>query len=66
MAPLSGAERAALEGFFKSRRGTRALIQSSVDALVTYFADKGTTLAELNATRPAACVHITCQPLPTL
>ena len=48
MAPLSGAERAALERFFKSRRGTRALIQSSVDALVTYFADKGTTLAELN------------------
>ena len=54
MAPLSGAERAALQGFFQTKRGTRVLIKSSVDSLVTYFADKGVTLGELNTTRPAA------------
>ena len=57
MAPLAGAERAALEGFFKTRRGTRVLIQSTTDAMVTYFSDKGVTLAELNTTRPAASSH---------
>ena len=54
MAPLGAAERAALEGFFSSKRGTRQLIPDSAALLVTYFADKGTTLAELNSARPAA------------
>ena len=54
MAPVSAAERAALDGFFKGKRGTRVLIRTSADALTTYFADKGTTLAELNTSRPAA------------
>ena len=54
MAPLGGAERAALQGFFQTKRGTRVLIKSSVDSLVTYFADKGVTLPELNTARPAA------------
>ena len=53
MAPVSAAERAALDGFFKGKRGTRVLIRTSADALTTYFADKGTTLAELNTSRPA-------------
>ena len=52
MAPVSAAERAALDGFFKGKRGTRVLIRTSADALTTYFADKGTTLAELNTSRP--------------
>ena len=51
--PVSTAERAALESFFQSRRGTRVLIPASVSALTDYFATKGTTLRELPATRPA-------------
>ena len=41
MAPVTAAERAALDGFFRGKRGARALIKASADALTTYFADKG-------------------------
>ena len=58
MAPLQAAERAALEGFLSSKRGSRQLIPDSVALLVTYFADKGTTLAELNTARPAAPAQV--------
>ena len=53
MAPVGAAERSALEGFFRSRRGQRVLIVSVQDALITYFATKGTTLRELPP-RPAS------------
>ena len=53
MAPLSTAEKAAVDGFMKGKRGQRALIGSTSSALVDYFADKGTTLAELPTARPA-------------
>ena len=38
MAPLSAAGRAALEAFFKGKRGQRQLITTSVAALTEYFA----------------------------
>ena len=44
MAPVSPAERAALEAFFKSKRGDRTLIEQSADAFAGYFGDKGTTV----------------------
>jgi hypothetical protein len=53
MAPLGTAETAAVTSFFSSKRGDRALIEPVRDALVQYCVDKGTTLPELNAARPA-------------
>ena len=48
MAPVSAAERAALDGFFRGKRGARTLVASSVTALVTYFADKRSGTHVLN------------------
>ena len=53
MAPVSQADKAALEGFFQSRRGQKVLIVATQTALVQYFAQKGTTLSELPLSRPA-------------
>ena len=55
---MSAADRAALDGFFKSRRGARSLLPTSVASLVAYFGDKGTTLAELNHARPAGQLEV--------
>ena len=52
MAPLNAAGRAALEAFFKGKRGQRQLITTSAVALTDYFAQRGTPLEELNVTRP--------------
>ena len=53
MAPVSSAERAALEAFFRGKRGARKLIEHSAVSLTrAYFADKGTTLPELPTARP--------------
>ena len=43
MAPVSGAEKAALDAFFKGKRGERVLIEPVAVALRDYFATKGTT-----------------------
>ena len=56
--PVTVAERAELESFFQSRRGTRVLIPSSVAALTTYFASKGTTLRELTTLAPEAASRL--------
>ena len=53
MAPVSAAEKAALDAFFKGKRGERVLIEQVADALILYFANKGTTLAELATIRPS-------------
>ena len=53
MAPLTGAAEAAVQGFFRGRRGTRVLRTESADALSFYNVARGTTLAELPTTRPA-------------
>ena len=53
MAPLTGAEAAAIQAFFASRRGTRVLIAATQKALSDYFVPKGTTLMELQTARPA-------------
>ena len=53
MAPVSAAEKAALDAFFKGKRGERVLIEPVADALRDYFAAKGTTLPELATARPA-------------
>ena len=47
MAPLGAAEKAALDGFFKSKRGSRALRPAVALAMTNYFAANGTTLPEL-------------------
>ena len=52
MAPLGGAEKAALEAFFKSKRGAKSLRAVVAAALIEYFANNGTTLPELPTTRP--------------
>ena len=52
MAPVSAAEKAALDAFFKGKRGERKLIEPVAEALRDYFASKGTTLPELATTRP--------------
>ena len=52
MAPVTGAEKAALDAFFKGKRGERALIEPVAEALRDYFAAKGTTLPELTTVRP--------------
>ena len=52
MAPVSGAEKAALDAFFKGKRGERVLIEPVAEALRDYFAAKGTTLPEIATTRP--------------
>ena len=46
MAPLNAAGRAALEAFFKGKRGQRQLITTSAVALTDYFAQRGTGLAK--------------------
>ena len=53
MAPVSTAEKAALDAFFKGKRGERTLIEPVATALRDYFANKGTTLSELTTARPA-------------
>ena len=45
MAPVSTAEKAALDAFFKGKRGERTLIEPVATALRDYFANKGTTLS---------------------
>ena len=52
MAPVSAAEKAALDAFFKGKRGERKLIEPVAEALISYFAGKGTTLPELSTVRP--------------
>jgi hypothetical protein len=54
MAPLGGADKVAIEGFFASRRGGRVLISSVQQQLCTYFVDKGTRLSDLETARPAS------------
>ena len=53
MAPVSAAEKAALDAFFKGKCGERVLIEPVAEALRDYFAAKGTTLPELATSRPA-------------
>ena len=50
---MSAADRAALDGFFKGKRGARSLLVPVADLLDDYFATKGTTLTELSTARPA-------------
>ena len=52
MAPVGAAEKAALDAFFKGKRGERALIEPVAEAIRDYFANKGTTLTELSTARP--------------
>ena len=52
MAPLTGAEKNAIEGFFRGKRGTRSLRGPVADAMAKYFVADGTTLPELPTTRP--------------
>ena len=52
MAPVGAAEKAALDAFFKGKRGERVLIEQVAVALRDYFATKGTTLPELQTSRP--------------
>ena len=47
MAPLDGAEKAAVLDLFAGRRGTRTLIESSREKFAAYFVAKGTTVKEL-------------------
>ena len=49
---MSAAEKAALDAFFKGKRGERVLIEPVAVALRDYFAAKGTTLPELATARP--------------
>ena len=53
MAPLTGAEKAAIEGFTRSKRGTRVLRPPVASALAAYFVNNGTTLPELPTARPS-------------
>ena len=53
MAPLDGAEKAAVLDLFAGRRGTRTLIESSREKLAAYFVAKGTTVKELTTVRPS-------------
>ena len=52
MAPLTGTEKAAIEGFFRGKRGTKALKPSVAAQLAAYFVGDGTTLPELPTSRP--------------
>ena len=53
MAPLTGAEKAAIEGFTRSKRGTRVLRPPVASTLAAYFVNNGTTLPELPTARPS-------------
>ena len=53
MAPLGYAEKAAVKGFLRSKRGERTLHEHVSDALLEYFRAKGITLRELPTTPPA-------------
>ena len=48
MAPLNAAGKAALEAFFKGKRGQRQLVTTSAVALTDYFALRGTPLEDFN------------------
>ena len=52
MVALSGAEKAAVVAFLKSRRGQRALHADVVNALATFFETKGTSVLQLPTTPP--------------
>ena len=54
MAPLAGPALAAVEAFFGSKRGDRALRAHDRDLLVEFFKDQGTTIAEMPTTKPSA------------
>ena len=51
MAPVSAAEKAALDAFFKGKRGERKLIEPVAEALISYlyFAGKGNEELERGA-----------------
>ena len=57
MAPLAGAEKTAVEGFFASRRGTRQLLADPRDKLAAYVTGRGITLREL-PTRPSDATDV--------
>ena len=52
MAPLVGPEKAAIESFFGSKRGQRALLADPKAKLIAYHVDKSVTLPELPVARP--------------
>ena len=58
MVALTDPEKAVLRAFLKSKRGSRKLIESTVDALIAYFAPKGTPLLELPTTPPAGAAEL--------
>ena len=43
MPALAAGEKAAVLAFVRSKRGDRALVNSSIEKLTDYFSDKGTT-----------------------
>ena len=51
--PLSDAAKAAVEGFLRSKRGSRTLHDTSVAALLNYFVAKNISLPELPTDTPA-------------
>ena len=52
MVALDGAQRAALSAFLKAKRGQRVLREECADALLAYFAARGTPVAKLVAATP--------------
>ena len=52
MAPLAGAEKAAIEAFMQSKRGAKVLRSAVSAPLAAYFVANGTTLGELPTARP--------------
>ena len=52
MAPTTGAAKAAIEDFFRGRRGPRTLHPDVRDSMSAYFVAKGLTLPELPTARP--------------
>lgn len=53
MAPLGTAAAAAVEGFLRSKRGSRSLRDDVVVALLAFFSSKGISLKDLPTTPPA-------------
>ena len=49
---MSDAEKASLRAFLANKRGSRHLIESTRDALFTYFSAKGVSLRELPTDTP--------------